>query len=56
MITNTLSIEEKTRIAVDLVILDVFEKKGDVGIQQLTAYMQTTEFETAVGGYLHLMQ
>lgn len=53
---NTLNTEDKIRIAVDLALLDVFSKKGDVGVPMLTAHMQSGEFMNAVSGYLRLIQ
>ena len=52
---NGLSKEIKTEKAIQLVIMDAFEK-GHTNLDEIVEYMKSEVFENSVKGYLELME
>jgi len=57
MTFSNLTPETKAEIAIQMVIMDAFEKKGaNVSQAQIIAFMQSPQFDEAVKNYIAMMQ
>ena len=56
MTFSNLTPETKAELAIQMVIMDAFEKKGaSVSQSQIIAFMQSEQFENAVKNYIAMM-
>ena len=53
---NLLSKEEKANLAVQMVIIDAIEKRGNIPTNEMIAFMNSEIFMNAVKSYLELMK